>query len=73
MRDPDFPADPRKAITKGFEDAEKNFLELAHKESDKNGQVQRSGSCAIVVLVVGDIAYVANVGDSRAIMSIDAG
>ena len=35
--------------------------------------MQRSGSCAIVVLIVGEIAYVANVGDSRAFMSIDSG
>ena len=30
-------------------------------------------SCAIIVLIVGDICYVANVGDSRAIMSVDGG
>ena len=35
--------------------------------------IERSGSCANVVLVVEDTAYVANVGDSRCIMSIDSG
>ena len=35
--------------------------------------VDRSGSCAIVILIVGDICYSANVGDSRAIMSMDNG
>ena len=33
----------------------------------------RSGSCAIVILIVGDICYSANVGDSRAIISINGG
>ena len=49
-------------------------MEHAHSESGKNdGGVQRSGSCAIVVLIVGEDCYVANVGDSRAFMSIDHG
>ena len=29
----------------------------------------KSGTCAIVTLIVGDMCYVANVGDSRAVMS----
>lgn len=74
MRDPDFPQQPVKAIQRGFEQAEKNFLEFAHSESDQqSGVIQRSGSCAIVVLIVGEVAYVANVGDSRAFMSIEHG
>ena len=34
---------------------------------------ERSGSCACVVMIINDTAYVVNVGDSRCIMSLDAG
>jgi len=34
---------------------------------------ERSGSCATIVMIINDIAYVINVGDSRCIMSIDGG
>ena len=34
---------------------------------------ERSGSCANVCLIVDEMVYVANVGDSRCIMSIDCG
>lgn len=35
--------------------------------------VERSGSCAICILIVGDVCYVANVGDSRAVLSMNGG
>lgn len=42
--------------------------------SDSNsGNHEKSGSCAIIVLVVDQNCYVANVGDSRAIMSAEDG
>lgn len=34
---------------------------------------ERSGSCANVVMIIDDMIYIINVGDSRAMMSIDAG
>jgi protein phosphatase 2C family protein 2/3 len=41
-----------------------------------NGQnvgPERSGSCANVIMIIDDMIYVINVGDSRAMMSIDSG
>ena len=35
--------------------------------------LDRSGSCAIVVMFVDEICFVANVGDSRAVMSCAGG
>lgn len=55
-----------------------NRVEILLKAAEKKkpGQVfvpERSGSCANIILLVDKIIYVANVGDSRCIMSVDAG
>jgi len=74
VKDEAFPEDPRLAMERGFQEAERIFNTFAEKEAPlETGQVDRSGSCAIIVLIVGDICYVGNVGDSRAILSIDGG
>ena len=44
--------------------------------NDGNGHVpglERSGSCATTIMIVDEMIYVANVGDSRCIMSLDSG
>ena len=64
-----FPGDPCQAITSGCMEAEQMFLSLAQKQP----VVDRSGSCAIIVLIVDKECYIANVGDSRAIMSAGEG
>jgi len=64
-----FPFNPKEALKTGFRAAEKEFLELC-KRSDP---LERSGSCAVVMLIVGDNCYLANVGDSRAVMSGERG
>jgi protein phosphatase 2C family protein 2/3 len=68
IRETTFPWNPREALRKGFEKAEKRFLELA-ENSIASGVNEKSGSCAVVTLIVGDMCYIANVGDSRAILS----
>lgn len=68
IKDSNFPHKPKDALRNGFIQAENAFLENSQKET-----LDRSGSCANVVLIVGENCYLANVGDSRAIMSGERG
>lgn len=63
INDKNFPENPQVAILNGFILAEKLFLEFS-----QNNRCS-AGSCAIVILIVDKRCYVANLGDSRAIMS----
>lgn len=68
-RNENFPFNPKEALLQGFAQAESAFFEYAKSQSPRD----KSGSCAVAALIVGDICYVANVGDSRAIMSGEQG
>ncbi len=70
IKEQSFPSNPKDAIKAGFAKAERKFLDLCKQES---GVIEKSGSCAIVVLIVEDMCYVANVGDSRALLSGENG
>ena len=66
---PNFIKNPIEAIKNGFAMAEKDFL-MNHAISNFNQTViNRSGSCALILITIETKIYVANVGDSRAIMS----
>lgn len=41
--------------------------------ADQGARFDKSGSCAIIILTVEQECYIANVGDSRAIMSSESG
>jgi len=52
IQDKHFPKNPIEALKKGFEQAERAFREIAQQSKI---EIDRSGSCAIVALVVGKI------------------
>ena len=66
-----FPKNPIKAIEEGFRNCENNFI---NSISNSQSQfIESSGSCAIIILIINDSCYIANLGDSRALYSMDNG
>jgi len=67
-----FPNFPLKAIEQGFKTCENNYIKSIHNKT-RNQYYDYSGSCAIITLIIDDMCYVANLGDSRALYSYDTG
>ena len=67
-----FPAEPIKAIKEAFFISENTFMNQAI-DRNKKTLVDKSGSCACIILIVNDILYAINLGDSRALLSSDNG
>lgn len=81
MKERCFPSNPTQAMLQGFANAENKILE---RQTEKKtciylqayfilGEIiDRSGSCAVTAMFVGENCYIANVGDSRAILASDS-
>ena len=67
-----FPSDITKSIRESFKKAEDNFKAMAYDEKN-NILLDKSGSCALVMLIINNYLYAINLGDSRALYSYDSG
>ena len=67
-----FPKDPIKAIRESFKKAEDNFCAMAY-DPNNNIMLDKSGSCALVMLIINNILFSINLGDSRALYSYNTG
>ena len=65
----DFPLYTLKAINSAYIQAENNFFSMVSEGGKLN---DRSGSCAVSVLIIDEWCFVINLGDSRALYSIDS-
>jgi protein phosphatase 2C family protein 2/3 len=70
VKSPYFPKSPEKAIMEGFNNCDEEFI-TNHALGPNNIVADKSGSCALVMMIVDKQVYIANTGDSRAIMSIN--
>ena len=66
----DFPLYTLKAINSAYIQAENNFFSMVSEDGKLN---DKSGSCAVSVLIIDEWCFVINLGDSRALYSIDSG
>lgn len=69
-----YPWDPGQALHDALLFSEEQYKkENVIKQDNKVYIKDKSGSCALVCIVMNDKIFVANIGDSRAIMSMDGG
>lgn len=67
FEDGEFPYNPRNSLNNAYLKADLKFNRIAEEENDF------SGSCALATLIIGNKCFVANAGDSKAILSINSG
>ena len=53
--------------------AEKKFTEEKAINTKTGVLIDKSGSCAVICLIIDDACYIANLGDSRAMTSSETG
>ena len=68
-----FPDNIPEAIKLGISKAEYDFLNNYALSPNKEEILDKSGSCAIIIIIVDTLIYIANVGDSRCLLSMDDG
>ena len=71
VENPNFPFDIKLSLIETFQKVEEDFFKL--KCTDKLENSDKSGSCALVAIIFDNKIYIANIGDSRAIMSLSGG
>ena len=72
IRSPSFPNDIEKALCDAFNSSENDFL-YNYALGKNNELLNQSGSCGLVTVISDQMCYIANVGDSRAILSASGG
>jgi protein phosphatase 2C family protein 2/3 len=74
FNDENYPENVSEAIKNGFLKAENEFLNnYALDPSNNMNILDRSGSCAVIIVIVDTKIYIANVGDSRGVLSLNNG
>ena len=68
-----FPENIPEAIKYGITKAEYEFINNYALSPDKTEIKDKSGSCLIIILIIESDVYIANVGDSRCLLSMDNG
>jgi len=66
-----FPFDIKLSMIESFQKIEDDFFKLKCKDNLEDSD--KSGSCALVSVIFDNKIYIANIGDSRAIMSMGGG
>ena len=65
-----FPLDIKTSMIEAFQKAEEEFIKQKCKSE---GEFDNSGSCALVCILFDNKVYISNIGDSRAILSLNGG